>query len=375
MTSPRLPVACALACLLLAGPAASQQAGAPAPKVLIAAAVTKEISEQLSFIGRGEAIDKIDLLARVVGFLREVPVQNGATVQAGEVLFRIQPEQYQANLASSMAALARAEANLSLANVELDRRRQLVARQSVAQSELDIAVANAAVAGAEVKSAEATIKLAELELSYTEVQAPFPGRIGRVERSVGDLVGPTSGALATLVRESPIFVSFSLDERQLAEVLQQAVDQGLSPNASAQGMSVHVVLPNGVTLPEVGHVAFASNQIDPRTGTLAIRAEFANETRQIIDGAFLTVRLESEEPVARLLIPQAAVQRDQRGAFVLVVTDQQMVEQRYITTGINSGTQVIVTDGLREGEAVIVEGLQRVRPGTPVQAVLAGTGE
>lgn len=346
-----------------------------APKVSVAAAVTEEIVEQVSFIGKGEAVDSVELIARVGGFLREVNVADGSAVLEGDVLFHIEPEAYQATLAAREADLARSNASLTLAEIELDRKRQLVARDAVAQSELDIAQANADVATAEVRASEAAKTQSELDLSYTQIHAPFHGRIGRVQRSVGALVDSSTGPLATLVRESPVYVSFSLSERQLADYLQSALSNGQDPQNSASQQSVYVELANGTSLDEVGRIVFADNQIDPSTGTITIRAEFPNADGLIVDGAFVNVRIEAPEAVARLTIPQAAVQRDQRGDFVLAVNSEQIVEQRYVTLGDQAGISVIVQSGLQEGEIVIIEGLQRVRPGVPVQAVLAGTGE
>jgi membrane fusion protein (multidrug efflux system) len=345
------------------------------PRVSVAAAITEDVIEDTSFIGRVEAVDSLDLVARVTGFLRAVDVRDGATVTQGDVLFEIEPEQYEAIVAAREADLAQAEANLTLAEVELDRTSRLVDRAAVAQSELDVAQANQRVAAASVSAAQAALRQAQLDLSYTKVTAPFDGRIGRVLASTGELVGGTSGALATLVSETPIYVSFSLDERQLTNVMQTALAAGGSIDTPGAGIDVTLTLPNGTEYGETGAIAFGDNRVDPRTGTLAVRAQFDNADRLLIDGAFVNVRLAEQEPVQMLTIPQAAVQRDQRGDFVLVVGSEQTVEQRYITTGTLVGLSVAVTKGLREGETVIVEGLQRVRPGVPVEAVLAGSGD
>jgi len=355
----------------MASPLTAQEDKAP-PKVTIAAAYMQDIVREANFVGRGEAIDKTELVARVTGFVQEVAAVDGAPLSEGDVMFRIEPDTYEAAAAARQADVGRAEANLDLARIELSRKRELVARDAAPASELDIARANAQVAEAELKAAQAALRQAELDLSYTEIRAPFDGRVGRIAVSEGALVGPTSGPLAVLVRQSPIYVTFSLSEPQLITVLERLETdvEGLSSNGKSP--DVFVALPNGTVLDEPGRIVFLDNRIDPMTGTISLRAEFENARRLILDGAFVNVRIAALQPTQSVMIPLGAVQRDQRGDFVLVVTDQQMVEQRYVELGEQVGTAVVVRDGMRAGEAVIVEGLQRVRPGVRVDAVLTG---
>lgn len=370
--SPRL-LLCILTAMALftARPVFAQDSEA-VPKVSVAAAYTEDIQREISFIGRGEAIDTVDIIARVSGFVENIAVGDGAVVESGDLLFEIEPDTYEATLESRRADLARAEANLNLRQVELARKEELFRRGSVPASERDVARANELAAEADVRSAKAAIRQAELDLSYTKVQAPFTGRIGRLNASVGDLVGPSAAPLVTLVREAPIFVTFSLSEKQLVDILERLDTSAAEIGGKVDAPDVYVELPNGSRLDETGKIVFGDNRVDPTTGTIAIRAEFENKKGLIVDGAFLNVHIQETEPVSEVLIPQAAVQRDQRGDFVLVVNESQMVEQRYIQSGDQIGTAVVVQDGLREGEAVIVEGLQRVRPGVAVEAIVAG---
>lgn len=351
----------------------AQEQEAQAPKVSIAAAYTDELLEQVIFIGRGEAVDKVDIVARVSGFMEEILVKDGDDVKKGDILFRIEDDTYAATLGARHADLEQAEANQNLAEVELERKSELFRRDVGTEADRDVAFANNEVAKAQVNIAKAAIELAELDVNYTEVVAPFDGRIGRIGVSTGELVGPTTTPLVNLVRNAPIYVEFSLTEKQLINVMDTYKTTVAGVANNPQTPDAFVILPNGKELEEAGRIVFSDNRVDPTTGSIALRAEFANESGLIIDGSFLNVRIQATEPTQVLMIPQAAVQRDQRGDFVLVVSDQQLVEQRYVTLGRQVEAAIVVEDGMREGEAVIVEGLQRVRPGVAVEAVVAGT--
>ncbi|WP_435141840.1 efflux RND transporter periplasmic adaptor subunit [Pseudopelagicola sp. nBUS_19] len=347
----------------------------PAPKVTIAAAYSDELTEQVTFIGKGEAKDKIDIIARVSGFVEEILVKDGQEVTQGDILFRVEADTYEATLAARQADFAQARANLHLTEVELERKQELFDRDVGSEADRDVAFANNQVAIAGVQIAQAAIQRAQLDVDYTDVHAPFDGRAGKASVSVGELVGPTTKPLINLVRVAPIFVEFALTERQLINVMEEYQSNVDDAANEPKSRNVYVVLPNGDQLDEVGKVVFADNRIDPATGTIIVRAEFPNASGLIIDGSYLTVRIEDTEPTKVLMIPQASVQRDQRGDFVLVVGQQGTVEQRYVTLGRQVKTAVVVQDGMREGEAVIVEGLQKVRPGVAVDAVLSGTAK
>lgn len=351
---------------------AQEQAAA---KVRISAAYTQEIKDDASFIGRGEAIDSVEIVARVGGFLEKTLIRDGAEVEAGQMLFQIEKGAYEAALQAQDASLARAKASLELTSIELTRKELLLERGSVPEAERDTARANEKAAEADVKAAEAAIEQARLNLSYTDISAPFAGRIGRVQTSVGDVVSPNTDVLVTLIRESPIYVTFSVNEKQFISILQQVEASASELSEDDVSPEVFLDLPNGTRLGETGSIAFVDNRIDPATGAVSLRAKFENEKGLIIDGSFVNVVVQSSAPVEKVLIPQSAVQRDQRGDFVLVVGQQSTVEQRYVTLGDTVETAYVVEDGLIAGESVIVEGLQRVRPGAPVEAVAAGQSE
>lgn len=366
-----MPMAAAIVSVSLSTPALLAQ-DAPAPKVSVAAAYTDELVDEVTFIGKGEAIDKVDLVARVSGFVEKIHVKDGDPVKTGDLLFEIEPEAYAATLNARRADLAQAEANLRLSEVELVRRTELFERDVGTEADRDVAVANNEVAKAQVDIAKAAIEQAQLDLDYTKVSAPFDGRVGRANVSVGELVGPGSATLINIVRVAPIYAEFSLTEKQLVDVMEHYNTTVSELANSETAPQVFAILPNGDELDEPGQVVFADNRINPTTGTITMRAQFANESGLLVDGAFLNLRIAAAQPSKVLMIPQAAVQRDQRGDFVLVVGQQQTVEQRYVTLGRQVETAVVVEDGMREGESVIVEGLQRVRPGVTVDSVLAG---
>ena len=200
----------------------------------------------------------------------------------------------------------------------------------------------------------------------------FPGRLGRIIVSKGELVTPSSGPLVSLVRLDPIYVTFSISEGQFVTML-ESLELSASELTEAQKTpDLTVILPNGHELDADGEIVFVDNRVDPLTGSIAIRARFDNSRELISDGGFVTLRIAASTPVEQLAIPQAAVQRDQRGDFVLVVGADGNVTQRYVTLGTQVDTEVVVEDGLREAETVIVEGLQKVRAGVKVTPVLAG---
>jgi len=345
---------------------------APPPSVSVAAAFSQDVRTSSEFVGKVEAIDEVDLQPRVAGYLAKKAVDDGAVVAKGDLLFQIEPGQYQAAVAATEATLAKAEANKNLADADLQRDEGLYKKGHISKAKFDAGVAARDSAAADVASAKAALIQARLQLDYTEISAPFAGRIGRTRYSVGDVVGPSAEPVARLIRMAPIYVQFSISEKDLVRAKEQMKGSLRAFLESDKAPKINIRLPTGEILDETGRIVFIDNRVDPATGTIAVRGRFENAADLLIPGQFVGVVLESAEAESKLLIPQSALQRDQKGTFVLAVGDDQMVEQRYVVTGEQVETAWVVEKGLKAGERVIVQGLQKVRPGVPVNPVLDG---
>jgi membrane fusion protein (multidrug efflux system) len=342
----------------------SAAAPPPPPAVTVIPVVPTEITPGVEFNGRVVAVDEVQLRARVTGFLEQRRFQEGADVAAGDLLFVIEKGPYQAVVAQRQAELASAEANKANTAAQLQRGEELLQNNNIPKSEVDLRQAQDLMAAAAIQEAQAALEQAEINLSYTEIHAPIAGRIGRAAVSVGNLVGPESGVLATIVSQDPIFVTFPVSQRQFLEYRAGRIDVGDEP-------VVRVTLPNGTLYEHPGKVNFLDVQVDPGTDTVTVRAELPNPERILVDGQFVGVRVERGEPKRVLAVPQASLQVDQAGPYVLVVGGDDKVEARRVTLGDAEGVQVVVESGLKEGERIIVDGIQKVRPGMAVAATEA----
>ena len=280
---------------------------------------------------------------------------------AGDLLFVIEKDPYQAVVEQRQAELASAEADRANTAVQLQRGEELVKNGNIPKSEVDQRRAADQMAAASILEAQAALQQAEINLGYTDIHAPIAGRIGRADLSVGNLVGPDSGVLARIVSQDPIYVTFPVSQRRLLEYRRERNDTGRDP-------VVRVTLPDGSVYEHPGAVDFVDVQVDQSTDTVAVRAELPNPDRILVDGQFVGVRVEAGQPEQVLAVPQASVQVDQAGPYVLVVGADDKVAARRVTLGIEEGAQVVVERGLEAGDKVIVEGIQKARPGMAVAA-------
>ena len=348
--------------------AEAQQAGPP-PAVLVQAVEAKALSEQLEFIGRAAAVDKVDLRARVKGYLGPRKFTDGGPVKKDQVLFTIEREPYQAAVDQKTAVRDAAKAALANADGQLNRAAELLRTKNGTQVTYDQRLSEQLQAKAAVEQAEADLRDAQIQLSYTEIKSPLTGRIGRATVSPGNVVGPDSGVLATVVSDQPMRVLFPVTQRELLEARRDGTKDG-------SALVVQVRLADGSLYAEKGKIDFIDVTVDAKTDGQIVRAEFANADYTLTDGQTLRVVIEAKNPTSVLAVQQAAIAIDQTGPFVFVVNDKNVVEQRKIKSGVSRDGLVAVDEGLKAGDRVIVQGQQKVRPGmvvapSPAPAALA----
>lgn len=343
----------------------SAQPAPPAPTVVVASVQRGEINPQVEYVGQTVAVDTVDLRARVQAFLMRRAFKEGDDVKQGALLFVLEREPFEAAVDAAAAGVAQARAEVVRTRRDLERTRTLYARGNVSQQSLDRAISDQEQAEATLRASEAQLQQARIDLGYTQITAPFDGRIGRSVYSVGQWVGPDSGVLATLVKLDPIYVVFNVSERSYLDY-RKRVEQAVREGGPRPEFVPRLRLSNGAEYPQPGHLDFVDNRVDPSTGTIAVRAVFRNSDNLLVPGLFVTVVLQSAEPKPALLIPQAAIQEDQGGRFVLVVGADNKAEVRRIETGARVGMLWEVASGLAAGERVIYEGLQKVQPGVAV---------
>ncbi len=369
--TPRLFARVTLVLAVAAGAAAcgqnNQYAAPPPPKVTVAAPVEQDVTRYFEATGNTAAINSVDLVARVQGFVQAISYKDGDYVKKGTSLFTIEPEPYKLKVDAAKAAVVSDQATLTQAQAEYDRQAALVAKQVSTQANYDKALAQRDSAQADLQSAQANERQAEINLGYTDVTAPFDGVVTARQVSIGQLVGANSPTtLATIVQLDPIWVNFTASERDVLQVRASLASRG-ETTAALIGMPVEVGLQNESGYPHQGKLDYVAPNVDPSTGTLAARASLDNAARTLLPGYFVRVRIPAK-PQPALLVPDVALGTDQGGRYVLVVNKDNVVEQRKVEPGQLVGELRVIDKGLAKDDRVVVGGIMRAIPGEKVDA-------
>jgi RND family efflux transporter MFP subunit len=364
-----------VATIVLAAALASSLAGCkqenryvppPPPQVGVALPVQRAITRYITGTGNLTAVNQVDLVARVPGFLQEIDYKDGATVPAGQTLFVVEPRPYQLQLQQAQADIVGKEGQLKQTEAEYNRQARLGATEYSSRSTVDVALANRDVARAGLAASQTAVETAQVNLSYTQVKAPFDGMVSAHLVSVGELVGsgqPTR--LATITQLDPIWVTFTLSEQDVLRVQQSMHRRGLTRKDFGK-VPVEIGLQNETGYPHQGVLDYADPGLDPATGTLTVRGVFDNADRLLLPGLFVRVRVPVETNVPALLVPEAALGADQLGPTLLMVDAEDVVELRHVAIGDPEGDLREITAGLKPDERLVVEGLQRAVPGEKV---------
>ncbi|MBS0432784.1 MAG: efflux RND transporter periplasmic adaptor subunit [Proteobacteria bacterium] len=341
----------------------------PPPQVGVASVHAQSLPLVREFVGRLAATRIAQVRARITGIVLKRVYTEGTDVKAGDVLFRIDPAPLQATLRSQQGLLAQAEAAARDDEVKAQRLRTLAARGVIAKQDLDDAIAAADSARAAAKAADANVENARIDLGYATITAPIAGRAGIANVTEGALVSPTDTAPLTTVQQiDPVYVEFS---QPMAEVeqLRRAQKSGDLQLAAPDRARVQVVLPDGAVYPHAGTLDFSDLAVDPQTGAVSLRALVPNPERALLPGMFVKLRLTLGMRHHAIEVPQAAVQRDAQGAYLLVVDDKDVVQRKRVTLDGQRGSQWVVESGLNDGDRVIVSGVQMAQPGAKVRPV------
>ncbi len=362
----------AIASLTAAGMARAQQGPAGPPAVGVVTAKTTSVIETSEFVGRIQAIDRVDLVARVNAFIEKRSFTEGSEVKAGQTLYTLERGPFEAQVAAQAANVAQVQATLQNNGLKLERVQSLLNTPAGQRSLVDDAQAASRTAQAQLSGAQAQLRQAQINLDYTEIKAPIDGLISRTSVTVGNVVSPSSGVLATIVSQDPMYVLFPISVRAAQDLRDK-----YAGNGGFGAVSIKLRLPNGELYGPAGTLNYVDNTVASTTDTLTLRGAVANPVRagakpgdpgarDLTDGEFVTVLLQGVAPVQALAIPRSSVLSDQQGSYVWVVGDGNKAEQRRIQLGQSTADQAVIASGLREGETVVVDGVQRVRPGAVV---------
>jgi membrane fusion protein, multidrug efflux system len=351
------------------------KAATPEQAVAVTVAVVEPRQATLwdEFSGRLEAVDRVEVRPRVAGAILATNFTEGALVKAGDVLFKIDPAPYATEVDKAEAQLEAAKARAAFAANELERGAQLVGNAVVTRRDYDQRDNGNREAIANVKAAEATLQTAKLNLDYTQVRAPVDGRVGRIEVTVGNLVaaGSASPALTSLVSVNPIYASFDADEEVVLQAINSIADAS-GQRGNLDRIPVEMTVSGGATAK--GHIQLIDNQVNGQSGTIRVRAVFKNNDGRLIPGQFARVRMGQPKQQTLVLVDERAIGTDQDKKFVMVVGDDDRAAYRAVTLGGNVDGLRIVTTGLKAGDRVVVNGLQRVRPGALLKTQVAAMG-
>jgi RND family efflux transporter MFP subunit len=364
-------LATAFALGLLAGCEQNTFQPPPPPKVDVALPVKRAITRYLDATGNTAPIKSVDLVARVQGFLETINYQDGAGVKEGTTLFTIEPETYKLKLDQAQAAQAGAEASLKQAEADFKRQSDLVARQAVSQATLDSSTSTRDNAQANLQQAQANTRIAEVNYGYTKVTAPFDGVVTAHLVSVGELVGASSPtSLASIVALNPIYVNFTVNEQDVLRIRADAARRGITVTELRQ-LPIEIGLQTEEGYPHAGKLDYIAPTINQSTGTLSVRGLIPNPERTLLPGYFVRVRVPYDQQPDALLVPDTALGSDQSGRYLLVVTADNVVEQRQVQAGpLDSGLLRVIESGLKADDRVVVAGLLRVIPGQKVDPQL-----
>ncbi|MBY5992788.1 efflux RND transporter periplasmic adaptor subunit [Ferrimonas balearica] len=340
----------------------------PAPSVQVLAVSAQPVRPSAEFVGRTQAFEDVHIQPQVSGQVIQRHFTEGDPVEKDELLYSLDPESFQAQVAQANAVLAQANAARDVAVINWERGKRLHPEGVISDTDMDELTSRKLQSEAQVVQASAALDSAQLQLEYSQVRAPIAGRISAALVSTGDLVTPQT-TLATLVQVDPFWVTFQASERQMAAMrtfLRNNPDQV----SKLEDLEVRLRLPDGEMYEQTGFVDFVDNRVDVATGTVSVRARFTNPDASILPGMYATLVIRSQTAESQLLVPQASVQEDQQGRYVMVLGEGNMVQKRVVTLGQRFGVQWAVIDGLEAGEKIVVEGLQKIRPGAEVNPVV-----
>jgi membrane fusion protein (multidrug efflux system) len=333
----------------------------PAVPVGVVAAEKKPVTQGFDFVGRVQAVNRVEIRARVTGYLEDVLFKEGDLIREGAPLYRIEKGLFEAAVGQAEGALERSKAAKTLTELQLARAEDLLAKNSGTAVARDQAISADQSAKGQITTDEANLQTAKINLGYTSITSPVTGKVGKTNITKGNVVGPDSGSLTVIVSQDPMYVSFPVSEREFLRA------RSVGRKIDITDVKVFLRFADVSSYKPVGEINFVDVSVDRSTDTVSVRATFPNPDRVLIDGQFVRVGLEIGTPEEKIVIPQAALISDQAGVYVFVASDGKAAVRRVKPAG-ESGTGVIIDQGLNAGELVIVEGIQGMRPGAPVFA-------